>query len=120
MSDAEIRTVRTFDQLMVETASELGFEPAPQVVYAPRGAAFPFRVDRSKVAFVHPGYRAIVLTDRAVGRRDRQLRCYARHELLHLVLGHTTGSLSHEEQDEKHRQVAEAQLARWGEDSRCE
>jgi hypothetical protein len=120
MSEDEVRTVLTFDDLVVATAAELGLARAPSVIYAPLGTRFPFRVDRSKVAFVYPGYNTIVLTDRAVGRPDHQLRCYARHELLHIYLGHTTGSQSQEEQDEKHRQVAAEQRARWNEDSRCE
>jgi Zn-dependent protease with chaperone function len=120
MSPAEIRTVRTFDREVVKAAEELGLSPAPQVVYAPRGARLPFQVDRSKVAFVYPGYNAIVLTDRAIGRKDWQLRCIARHEGIHVLLGHTLGSRTQEEQHEKHRKLADVQRALWDEDSRCE
>ncbi len=120
MSDAEIRTVLTFDRDVMKVAEELGLDPAPSVLYAPQGTRFPFAVDRAKVAFVYPGYNTIVLTDRAVDRKDWQLRCVARHESLHLRLGHNRGSQSREEQDEKHREVAEVQRALWNEDSRCE
>lgn len=120
MSDVEIRTVLTFDSHVLKVAAELGLDPAPQVIYAPRGTALPFKVDRSKVAFVYPGYNAIVLTDRAVGRKDWQLRCVARHEALHIRLGHVHGSQTQEEQDEKHRKVEEMQRALWNEDYRCE
>ena len=120
MLPAEIRTVLTFDREVVKAAEELGLDPAPQVVYAPRGATLPFGVDRSKVAFVYPGYNAIVLTDRAIGRKDWQLRCIARHEGLHFRLGHNRGSRTQEEQDEKHREVAEVQRALYDENSRCE
>ena len=120
MSDAEIRVVWAFDRDVVKVAEELGLDPAPQVVYAPRGARLPFQVDRSKVAFVYPGYNAVVLTDRAIGRKDWQLRCIARHEGLHLLLGHNRGSLTQGEQDEKHREVAEVQRALWNEESHCE
>jgi hypothetical protein len=120
MSDVEIRTVLTFDSYVLKTAAELGLERAPQVIYAAPEIRFPFHVDSRKLAFVYPGYNAVVLTPRAVGLRDARLRCIARHELLHILLGHVHGSLSQNEQDEKHRQVAEAQRARWNEDSRCE
>ncbi len=120
MSSEEIRTILAFDHDVVKAAEELGLEPAPSVIYAPRGTRFPFAVDRSKLAFVWPGYNTIVLTDRAIGRKDWQLRCIARHEGLHLRLGHNGGSRTQAEQDEKHREVAEVQRALWDEDSRCE
>jgi hypothetical protein len=87
----EIRTVLTFDDQVLKVAAELGLDSAPQVVYAPQATRLPFPVDRSKVAFVYPGYNAIVLSDRAIGRRDWQLRCVARHEGLHIRLGHMRG-----------------------------
>jgi len=120
MSPAEIRTVLHFDGLVVATAAELGLERAPQVVYAGPGARFPFRVDSLKVAFVFPGYNAVVLTPRAVGVRDARLRCIARHELIHIVLGHTQGSLTPEEQDRKHSEVARVQRDVYDEDSTCD
>ncbi len=120
MSPEEIRTVLAFDHDVVRAAEELGLEPAPSVIYAPQGTRFPFAVDRSKLAFVWPGYNTIVLTDRAIGRSHSQLRCVARHEGLHLRLGHNHGSRTQEEQDEKHRELAEVQRALWNEDSRCE
>ena len=61
-----------------------------------------------------------MLTDRAIGRKDWQLRCIARHEGIHFLLGHNRGSQSQAEQDEKHREVAEVQRALWHEDSRCD
>ena len=120
MSPAEIRTVWAFDQEVLRAARELGLDRAPQVLYAGPGARFPFAVDARKLAFVYPGHLAVVLTPRAVGIRDVRLRCVARHELLHLVLGHTRGSRTLEEQDAKHAEVAQAQRDVYGEDSRCE
>lgn len=119
MSDAELRMVWTFDREVVKVAVELGLDPAPSVIYVPRGTPLPFALDRSKVAFVWPGYNTIGLTDRAVGRKDWQLRCIARHEGLHFRLGHR-GSRTQEEQGEHEREVAEVQRALWNEDSRCE
>ncbi len=120
MSDLEVRTVLAFDSYVRQTAAELGWPRAPQVVYLHQGVRVPFKVGREKMAFVWPGYLLVALTPRAVGVPDWRLRCFARHELLHFQLGHTSGSLTEDEQDEKHRQVAAEQLARWREDSRCE
>ena len=108
---------------MVLVALALGLagcgSDAPAVVVPSRPTPR-ITADMSKVAFVYPGYNAIVLTDGAIGRKDWQLRCIARHEGLHLRLGHNRGSRTQEEQDEKHHEVAEVQRALYDEDSRCQ
>ncbi len=120
MSPIEIRAVWIFDREIVKAADELGLDPAPSVLYAPPGTRFPWPVNERISAAVYPGYNTVILMHRALRAPDWQLRCFARHELLHMRLDHRMGSLTPEEQAEKHREVADVQRALWNEDSRCE
>lgn len=133
MTPVEIRTLWLFESELRRAARDLRL-PAPKV-FIGRGRTFPFDVSPTTAAFVWPDARenAVVVMPRAVGWRDAQVRCFARHELAHIALGQHGACVLQEGTADQcdpvasarviaqhHAEVADLMRATWGEDSRCE
>jgi len=81
-------------------------------VWAPEG------VDSRGVQIVKPVNVSIVWFQ-LMSASDAQLRCWARHEMTHVLFGHEYGALEPREAVRRHDQVRHFMKAKWGQDYAC-
>jgi hypothetical protein len=123
-SDTEAR-LKVFVQELDRAGRELKAPRPESVMVLSFEDAMKFPVSPLAAAFLLPGVngkgrvRVAVVWAHLMGASDARLRCWARHEMTHVYLGHVYGARDQREADRHHDIVRAFMNGKWRQDSSC-